>query len=267
MLFAVCADRGSPGSTTTALALAAARGLSAVVVEVDPYGGDLALRCRIKGSPLPPTPTVLGLGASMGSELDLWREGTHQLSPLVRVVPGTLTAEQGSNLSWSSVTAAVESQLVPVFADLGRIHTSSPSMPIATAADVLIVVCRGDVESVQHLIWRLERLVPSIAERKGRPPVTVPVVVASRRTGRRAAREVATLLAETGVGPTVGGVGWLAWDSTSVSRLEHGDDPWSKSLHRSPLMKSARTTVGLLGQLTGLDHADPLASAGRRADG
>lgn len=46
MLFAVCADRGAPGVTTAALALAAARGLPALVVEADPYGGDLALRLR-----------------------------------------------------------------------------------------------------------------------------------------------------------------------------------------------------------------------------
>ena len=62
MLFAICADRGAPGSTTTALALAAARGLPAVVVEADPYGGDLALRVRRDGKrPLPTTPTVLSV--------------------------------------------------------------------------------------------------------------------------------------------------------------------------------------------------------------
>ena len=65
MLFAVCSDRGAPGSTTMALALAAARGLPSVVLEADPYGGDLAVRCRIGGDPLPTTPTVLGLGTGM----------------------------------------------------------------------------------------------------------------------------------------------------------------------------------------------------------
>ena len=117
MLLAVCSDRGAPGATTVALALAAARGLPSVVVEADPYGGDLAVRCRIDGNPLPPTPTVLGLGTGMPAaptsegeprRLDLWRDSSHRLSALVRVVPGFLTAEQGATLPWASVAATVD---------------------------------------------------------------------------------------------------------------------------------------------------------------
>lgn len=282
MLFAVCSDRGAPGATTLALALASARGLPSVVIEADPYGGDLALRCRIGGGPLPPTPTVLGLGAGMSAQqaaqmvdanhnqnrhgdgangqtrrLDLWRDGSHKFSDLVRVVPGFLTAEQGASLAWSSVTATVESQLVPVFADLGRIHSGSPSMPIAVAADVLITVCRGDVASVQHMIWRLEQLVPRIAEGNGRTPIVVPVVVTAGRNGPQAADQVAELLAETPVGPTMRGVGSIAWDPAAVTDLYAGGDPWARPLRTSSLMKSARRVMWLLGRGTGLEHADP----------
>lgn len=275
MLFAVCSDRGAPGSTTTALALAAARGRPAVVVEADPYGGDLALRCRIEGHPLPPTPTVLGLGAgradrsplrpgqspdASGRErhrLDLWHDGSHLLNRLVRVVPGFLTAEQGAALAWPVVTTALQMQLTPVFADLGRIHARSPSMPLACAADALIVVCRGDMASVQHLMWRLEHLVPEIAERNGGPPTVIPVVVASQRNGSRAAKQIAELLVETSMAPTLHSVGWLGWDPAGVNALQEGADPWGKLLHKSVLMKSARTVMGLLGSATGLEHGQP----------
>lgn len=135
-------------------------------------------------------------------------------------------------------------------------------MPMACDADALIAVCRGDFASVQHMIWRLEHLVRVIVERTGRPPTVIPVVVAMRRNGPRAASQVAELLAETGVSPTVGGVGWIAWDPTGVSRLQAGADPWAKPLYGSPLLKSARSVVGLLAALTGLDHADP--SAGKQ---
>ncbi len=272
MLFAVCSDRGAPGATTVALALAAARGLPSVVLEADPYGGDLAVRCRIGGDPLPPTPTVLGLGTGMPAasmaegeprRLDLWRDGSHRLSDLVRVVPGFLTAEQGSSLPWASVAATVESQAVPVFADLGRIHTGSPSMPIAAAADVLVAVCRGDVASVQHLIWRLEQLVPPSPNATASPPVVLPVVIAPRRNGSHAAGQVAGLLAETKVGPTIAGVGWLAWDPAGVAHLVEGGDPWQRPLRTSPLLKSARKVIGVLGQATGLEYADPYAEAKR----
>lgn len=270
MLIAVCSDRGAPGSTTSALALAAARGLPAVVAEADPYGGDLAVRCRVDGDPLPPTPTVLGLGAGRAERpspqshvdgsrrhLDLWRDGSHRLSELVRVVPGFLTAELGASLSWAAVASVVESQLVPVFADLGRIHAGSPSLPIAAGADVVVPVCRADVVAVQHLIWRLEQLIPVLAERNGRPPLVMPVVVSPRRIGSRAASQVAALLAETGVGPTVRGVGWLAWDPIGVSRLYAGGDPMVSRLSRSPLLRSARRVGTELSRVVGLDLAEP----------
>lgn len=280
MLFAVCSDRGAPGSTTTALALAAARGLPAVVVEADPYGGDLALRCRIEGHPMPPTPTVLGLGAGRADRpspqgqssaaasqgrhrLDLWHDGSHLLNSLVRVVPGFLTAEQGATLAWPVVTTTLETQLTPVFADLGRIHSGSPSLPLACAADALIVVCRGDMASVQHMMWRLDHLVPAIAERNGHPPAVIPVVVASQRNGARAAKQVAELLADSPVAPTLHGVGWLAWDPTGAHALQEGGDPWAKPLRKSALMKSARSVMSLLASTTGLDRGDPVATRKR----
>lgn len=296
MLLAVCADRGAPGSTTTALALAAARGLPSVVVEADPYGGDLALRLHPDGSqPLPATPTVLGIGAGRpsarttlrasghmpgiatdptgptgpaghprgaaggrsGGHRDLWRQGAHELSELVRVVPGFLAAEHGSGLAWPVLAAALSSQTVPVFADVGRVHAESPSMPLVQAADAVIAVCRADMASVKHLVDRLELLVPVIAERNGRPPVVVPVVLARRQDGAKAAGAVADLLAQTVVGPALRGVGWLAWDPGAVALLESGADPWSRPLAGTALMGSARRVIWLLCMAVGLDRAEP----------
>ncbi|GAA0978861.1 hypothetical protein GCM10009562_24950 [Nocardioides aquaticus] len=280
MLFAICADRGAPGSTTTALALAAARGLPAVVVEADPYGGDLALRIRHDGNPLPTTPTVLSVSAGwsvQGSTLgprtspggpserrhrDLWRDGSHGLSELVRVVPGFMAAERGRSLAWPVLASALESQSVPVFADLGRIHTGSPSLAVAAAADALIPVCRSDMASVQHMVDRLELLVPAIVDRNGRPPVVLPVVIAPRQHGGTIANSVAEILGETAVGPTLRGVSWLAWDPAAVAHLENGADPWTKPLRKSPLMKSARKVMWMVGLATGLSHADPSAKSG-----
>ena len=281
MLFAICADRGAPGSTTTALALAAARGLPAVAVEADPYGGDLALRVRRDGNPLPTMPTVLSVSAGRSAQeppsgprtsmpgpsqrrhRDLWRDGSHQLSDLVRVVPGFMAAEHGTSMAWPVLASALEAQTVPVFADLGRIHTGSPSLAVAAAADALIPVCRSDMASVQHMIDRLELLVPAIADRNGRPPIVLPVVIAPRQHGSTIAGGVAEILGETTVGPTLRGVGWLAWDPAAVAQLESGADPWAKPLYKSPLMKSARKVMWMVGLATGLSHADPTANKSR----
>lgn len=282
MLFAICADRGAPGSTTTALALASARGLPAAVVEADPYGGDLALRIRHDGNPLPTTPTVLSVsagrsvqrstpgpriapgGPSERSHRDLWRNGSHALSEHVRVVPGFMAAEQGTSLAWPVLASALEAQSVPIFADLGRIHTGSPSLEVAAAADALIPVCRSNMASVQHMLDRLELLVPAIAERNGRPPVVLPVVIAPRQHGSTIANSVAEILGETAVGPTLRGVGWMAWDPTAVAHLENGADPWTRPLRKSPLMKSARKAMWMVGLASGLSHAEPSAKIGNK---
>ncbi|SMX95310.1 hypothetical protein BSP109_02860 [Brevibacterium sp. Mu109] len=230
---------------------------------------------------MPPTPTVLGLGAGRADRpppspgepsvvasperhrLDLWHDGSHLLNRLVRVVPGFLSAEQGATLAWPVVTATLEMQLPPVFADLGRIHAGSPSMPLACAADALIVVCRGDMASVQHMMWRLDHLVPAIADRNGHPPAVIPVVVASHRNGARAAKQVSELLAESPVAPTLQGVGWLAWDPAGANALQEGADPWAKPLRKSELMKSARSVMSLLASATGLDHGEPITGRKR----
>ena len=49
MLIAVCCDRGAPGSTTSSLALGVSTPEPTIVVEADPFGGDLALRCVAPG--------------------------------------------------------------------------------------------------------------------------------------------------------------------------------------------------------------------------
>ena len=277
MLFAICADRGAPGSTTAALALASARGLPAIVVEADPYGGDLALRLRPDGKhPMAATPTVLSVAAGRSTErrhvpgstpmrpLDLWRSGSHELSGCVRVVPGFMNAEQGAAVMWPALASVLGLQRVPVFADVGRIHTGSPSMPILTAADAVIAVCRGDMGSVYHLVERLEALAPAVAERTGRTPMFLPMVVAPRQHGRQLAQEVSELLGASSVGPAVRYVGWLAWDSAGCGLLEDGGDPWQKPLRKSPLMISARTALRQVGLATGLEHSEPAQTKKRR---
>ncbi|HEX7738834.1 MAG TPA: hypothetical protein VF426_04220 [Marmoricola sp.] len=260
--------------------LASARGLPAVVVGADPYGDDMARRLRPDGNlPLPERPTVLGIGAGQSSAAEtaakvsrlpatagqvhgprydeLWREGSHELSPLVRVVPGFMTPEAGTSTAWRVLADALQAQSTAVFADLGRIHNGSPSMPIVTAADAIIPVCRGDEISVGTMKDRLELLVDEFTDRNQRPPVVVPVVIANRRHGDQIAQMVAEYLADSSAGATVRGVAWVAWDPAGVASLDDGADPWTSSLRKSPLMRSAVKAMWRLGIATGLDHAEP----------
>ncbi|KRF07312.1 hypothetical protein ASG88_00140 [Nocardioides sp. Soil777] len=245
MFVAVCCDRGAPGATTTALALATAISEYTVVVEADPYGGDLALRCRAGGRDvLPETPTVLTVStaARTSHAPDLVSVYAHRFTDGVGVIPGHMSAEQAAGMSdWSPLAAALHASSTHVVADLGRIHMSSPSLSVAAAADVLVVVGRADVGAVVHLRERLARLVPAVAAVRGRPPVVVPVVLTLRRAGGRHAADVRRLLADSPAGPLVGSVGWVAWDPRGVARLERGEE--GRGLTRTPLLRSAATVV------------------------
>lgn len=77
MLVAVCSAKGSPGVTSTALALTAAwPDEDARLLEADPAGGDLAFRCRHEsGSEIAVTPNLLGLATAVrGSSLESWAD-------------------------------------------------------------------------------------------------------------------------------------------------------------------------------------------------
>lgn len=250
MLTVVCCGRGAPGATSTALTLAAAWPARTLMVEADPYGGDLAFRCRTpEGLALPETPTVLTAAVAARTDVSAGMLGRYanRLNDSLGVVSGHLAAEQGSGVTdWEPLARAMAgtASTGPVIVDLGRIHGASPSLPIAAAADVVVVVTRADVGSVLHLRERLARLVPVLAQRRGWPPRIVPVVVTGRRQGAAHAQEIAELLADTPAGPVIAGVGSIAWDPTGLERLERSAD--AVGLSRTPLLKSAAKVVDLV---------------------
>jgi len=254
MLIAVCCDRGAPGSTTTALALATALPGESIVVEADPYGGDLALRCRVPaGGVLPETPTVLTVAtaARTARGTDVLEAYAHPFTASTRVIPGHQSAEQAAGLAdWTPLATALKNSRIDVVADLGRIHANSPSLPVAAAADVLVLVTRADRGAVVHLRDRVGRLVPALAGLRGRPPVLVPVVVAPRRAGAQHAARLHQVLADTPAGPVTAAVGWLAWDVTGVEQLEQGE-AGQRALARTPLMRSAATVAAQLVTVAG----------------
>lgn len=267
MLLCVCADKGSPGATTTALVLAAASAEPATVVEADPYGGDTAIRLRVDGkAALPEAPTVLTLAtaARTSTAPELVARYAHRLNRQVSVVPGQIAAEQTSGVpDWSPLAGAAAAASVsggPVIVDVGRLHAASPVMPVAVVANVVVVVGRPDSASVIRLRERCCRLVPALAARRHAPPLLLPVLVSHRRHGPADAADLARVLEDSPAGPLVTGVGWLAHDPATVRRLEAGGDPTGR-LARTPLMRSARAVTTLLTRLTTPAEAVPESEA------
>jgi MinD-like ATPase involved in chromosome partitioning or flagellar assembly len=243
MLVTVCADKGSPGATTAALALAAAWTTPAVVVEADPYGGDLAIRLRTStGAALPEAPTVLTLATAARSsqDPDLVFRYAQRLNDQLSVVPGHLVAEQMSGVrEWGPLASSLARTSTPVVADIGRAHTGSPLLPVAAAAQVLVVVARADAAAVIRLRERLVRLIPAVASLRGGPLRVCPVLVTPARHGAADAQDVGRILRESAAGALVSSVGFLAMDAGAVSRLEAGEDPGGR-LARTALLRSAR---------------------------
>jgi len=253
MLIALCGDKGSPGVTTTALALASAWAGQAIVVEADPAGGDLAIRLHPGGSTLPETPTVLSVAtaARADREHDPVAKHAHALNSTTGVVPGAVLAEQMANIGdWSPLTDALVRCAFPVFVDLGHLHSASSMLRVAARADLVIAVGRPDMSSVIRLRDRLARVAPDLAHLRGAAPRLLPLLVTTSRHGAADVADLRGILAETPVKPFVVDCGFLAHDPSGVRRLEAGDEPGGR-LSRTDLLRTARAMSGRLEPLTG----------------
>jgi hypothetical protein len=241
MLIAVCCDRGAPGSTTTALALGVSSPEPTIVVESDPYGGDVALRCTARGGKaFAALPTVLTLATEARSSIDpgLVAAKAQEFTGSTRVVPGHMTAEQAVGVkSWAPLAQALKASASRTVVDLGRIHSGSPTLAVAAAADVLVTVTRPEMGAVLHLRDRLERLAPVLASLRNAPPVVVPVVVTGTRIAVAVVAEVSRLLAASDASEVVAGIGWIAWDPAGVERMQAGQVSGKDA--RTSLLRSA----------------------------
>jgi hypothetical protein len=252
VLVGVCSDKGSPGSTTTALVLASAWPGKAVLVELDPHGGDLAIRLRGPGgSALPETPTVLTVAttARTQSTADLLVESGHALTSGLGVIQGPLLAEQFASMGdWGPLAEAMTRSSVPVFVDFGRLHSNSSLLSVAGHADLLIVVGRPSLESVIRLRERLSRLAPALATYRGSPPLLLPVLVSDRRHPKGDVADLERILVDSAAKPFLAGVGYLAFDPEAVARLESAEDPHGR-LARTPLLRSAKRLFAHVSEL------------------
>jgi hypothetical protein len=164
-LVAMCSLKGSPGVTTTALALAAGWPGDAVpvVVECDAAGGDLVARFR--GLELAPGLVSLAAAARRAGEDDglIWRH-TQRLPGGLPVVPGPPGAEQARAALAELATGAHGQALrrwasrpgVVVVADCGRLDAHAPTMAVARQADVLVLLSGAGDDALAHLAAGLD---------------------------------------------------------------------------------------------------------------
>jgi MinD-like ATPase involved in chromosome partitioning or flagellar assembly len=158
-LVAVTSAKHAPGVTAAAIALAVAAGPlpASLVVEADPGGGDLAARCEL---PVEPGLGSLAASGRHGTPMDL----AAHVQPLPAGPFGLLAAPSPS-LTRGALGALGE-RLADAFGawpgtvvvDCGRWDPYGAAVPLAAAADALIVVLRPTVEGVEHVRARLDDL-------------------------------------------------------------------------------------------------------------
>lgn len=246
-LVALAADKGSPGVTTAAVALAAVWPRPALVAECDPSGGDLSMRLHGPGgAALQPGRGLLSYAAAVRRGAAPLRDHLQEAEGGLSVLLGLQTAEQGAGLAglWPGIaTGLAQERSADVVADCGRLGPTSPTVDVLRRADLVLLLTRPAVDAVVHLRDRLAVLLPQLsADRSGRTPDVGVLVVAPVRHAS-AAGEVAGVLEQSSVPVPV--LGCLAHDPEGAAGLAGAP---VRRLDRTWLVRSAREVALLLDQ-------------------
>ena len=254
-LIIVAGDKGSPGVTTSAVALAAAWPRRAVVAECDPHGGDLVYRLAAEhGGPLDPNTGLLSLAlaARHGFETHNLPQHLQRVNGGMDVLLGLGAAEQAAAMAplWQRLGRSFD-QFADlrygearyggdVIADCGRVGPDSPTLEMMRFAAMVLLVARADAEQIAHVRDRVNGLSQKLHGNQGstisvaRPPIGV-VLIAPPRDAKRVAAQVGELLVATAGGAEVLGV--LAQDPEGAAAL---NGRGRARIDRSLLIRSAR---------------------------
>lgn len=256
MLVALASAKGSPGVTTTARVLASVWPRDVVLVDADPAGGDVALLARSQdGRALDPERGLLSFAADARRGLTdrPVEEHLQQVVGGLDVLCGVGAPDQMVGVAPALPQLGAALGRMPdrdVVIDLGRLDPSSPVLPLAAAAHVLVLVVRPHLEAYAHLRNRL-RWLAQVADPRARVPQTGVLLVADGRD-RHSARDLAQLLAHEQLPARV--VGQVADDARAADviagRLE-------RPVARSLLVRSVRDVVDPVRALVTADVRTP----------
>jgi hypothetical protein len=246
-LIVVAADKGAPGVTTTALALAAVWPRPVLLAECDPAGGDLAFRFpAADGERLDPRRGTLSLAVAARRGLQpgqVW-EHTQKLYGGTDVLLGVTNADQGASLSmfWGQLGQVLAS--VPradVIADCGRLGADGPVTDLLAEASRVLLLTRAEVGEVIRLRDRAVALAAAVEKRGRRGFSADVVVIADQKNFKGELTEVANALGQGRAPARV--LGGIASDARAAGLLR---GHWGGKLDKSMLIRSVREIAGQL---------------------
>ncbi|SRR5216683_2221184 len=240
-LIAVAADKGAPGVTTTAVALAAVWPRPVLLAECDPAGGDLVYWLpAADGSRLDPRRGLLSLAVAARRGLQphqMW-EHAQKLHGGLDVLVGVTSAEQavGLQLLWGSVGRVLAGiPQADVIVDCGRLGVDGPHYDMLAQATSIVLITRANLGDVIRLRDRVN-VVADALQKRGRPGTRVDVVVvADYRHFKTAIAEVAHALGQSKAPARI--IGGLAHEPRSAEQLR---GEWGGKLDKSMLIRTAR---------------------------
>lgn len=203
------AQARSSGATTATLALAGAWPAPVVVAELDPAGGDLAVRFALSANTGVLSLAACGVERIGPDTLAEHLQSAEGLSLLVGP-PGAEQAGAALGGLWQSLADALGSLGdTNVLADCGRLAPGSVVSQVLPRAGVVVMVAASTPAGVVHLHHRLAALPPAVVAR------VVVVLVGAGRPGCRAGD------VERALGVEVAGV--LADDWRGAEALAGGE--------------------------------------------
>lgn len=244
MLIAFISVNGSPGVSTTALAMTWVWPRHAVIAECDPTGGralsvfdpdghhgrpgvfELMLQAR-----------TMPLHRAMSSQLLVLPDGTgrHHL------LPGVASPREADSLDWRRLNSLfLDLETVDVLADCGRFRSRATAAAVLSEADLVVAVvrnCRGSLQTFakavevireEHGVFDDEGLVVVVAEPDPKTHQRYPHGEIAKELGL----------------PVVGA---LPWDPVNAAQFTDLHRPGRK-FETSPLLTHARKTADDVGR-------------------
>lgn len=246
-LIVIAADKGAPGVTTTALALAAVWPRPVLLAECDPAGGDLAFRFPgADGERLDSRRGMLSLAVAARRGLQpgqVW-EHTQKLHGGIDVLVGVTNADQGTGLSmfWGQFGRALAAvPQVDVIADCGRLGTDGPATDLLAEASAVLLLTRPEVGEVVRLRDRVVALAAAIEKRGRRGFVADVAVIADLKNLQTALAELAQVMHQGRAPARM--IGGIAADPRAAGLLR---GQWGGKLDKSLLIRSVREIAGRL---------------------
>jgi hypothetical protein len=243
-LIVIAADKGAPGVTTTALALAAVWPRPVLLAECDPSGGDLVYRFpAAHGGSLDPRRGLVTLAVAARRGLQpgqLW-EHTQKMAGGLDVLTGVVNAEQGAGLGtlWGPLGGLFTAMSGgDVIADCGRLGADGPQYDLVAQAAVVLLVTRPNAGDVIRLRDRAAAVSAAASTRGRRGFTSAVAVIADQRNLRATAAEVSQALAQGDV--PAGLVGGIADDPKGAELL---GGAWGGRLDKTLLIRTARETA------------------------